>query len=262
MTKKKILVVDDEPDFLKMIHARLEGDGYTVVVAADGEEALRKLKSEKPDVVLLDILMPKLDGLKVLRRIRQADRQLPVYMMTSFSTAERFGTAKKLGAAGFIVKTNDLRQEIRNITSSIHLASKYRSSRRGFTPLDKRSHLTGFTLVELMVSVVLLVGSVSAATFVFGRGIYATTDTELLGQGTALAQERMENLRGTAFASIASEAKAAVSGWTGFSRQVAVSQPSGTNSDFKQVVVTTYWDTPAGEVSTSLTSCVVNVVNN
>ncbi len=247
---KKILVVDDEPDFLKMVRARLEEDGHEVVVAADGEEALRKVKSEKPDVVLLDILMPRMDGLKVLRRIRQADRHLPVYMMTSFSTTERFGLAKKLGAAGFIVKTNDLKREIRNITSSIRLASKYRSPRRGFT------------LVELMVSVVLLVGSVSAATFVFARGIYATTDTELLGQGTALAQERMENLRGTAFASIASEAKAAVSGWTGFSRQVAVSQPAGTNSDFKQVVVTTYWDTPAGEVSTSLTSYVANVVNN
>jgi prepilin-type N-terminal cleavage/methylation domain-containing protein len=250
MVKKKILVVDDEPGFLGVIRSRLEEEGHTVVVAADGEEALRKLKSEKPDVVLLDILMPRMDGLKVLRRIRHADRQLPVYMMTSFSTTERFGTAKKLGAAGFIVKTNDLKREIRNITSSIHLAAKYRPSRRGFT------------LVELMVSMVLLVGSVSAATFVFGRGIYATTDTELLGQGTALAQERMENLRGTAFASIASEAKAAVSGWTGFSRQVAVSQPAGTNTDFKQVVVTTYWDTPAGEVSTSLTSYVANVINN
>ena len=247
---KKILVVDDEPDFLKMIRSRLEEDGHEVIVAADGEEALRKVKSEKPDVVLLDILMPKLDGLKVLRRIRQADRHLPVYMMTSFSTAERFGLANKLNASGFIVKTNDLKREIRNITGSIHLASKYRPSRRGFT------------LLEVMISVVLLVSGVAAATFVFGKGMFASTDTELLEQGVALAQERIENLRGTAFASIASEAKAAVSGWTGFSRQVAVSQPAGTNSDFKQVVVTAYWDTPTGEVSTSLTSYVANVLNN
>ena len=247
---KKILVVDDEPGFLSVIRGRLEEDGYKVITASGGEEALRKVKSEKPDIVLLDILMPKMDGLKALRRIRRVNRQLPVYMMTSFSTVERFGTAKKLGAAGFIVKTNDLKREIRNIASSISLASKYRPGRRGFT------------LVELMIAVLLLVGGIAASTFVFGRSIYATTDAELLEQGVALAQERMENLRGGSFASIANEAKAAVSGWSEFQRQVAVTQPAGTNSDFKQVVVTAYWDTTAGEVSTSLTSYVANVLNN
>ncbi len=126
---KKILVVDDEPGFLDVIRARLEEEGYKVVTAADGEEGLRKVKSEKPDIMLLDILMPKMDGLKVLRRIRRTDRQLPVFMMTSFSTPERFGTAKKLSAAGFIVKTNDLKREIRNITTSVSMASKYRPAR-------------------------------------------------------------------------------------------------------------------------------------
>lgn len=122
--------------------------------------------------------------------------------------------------------------------------------------------MKGFTLVELMIAVLLLTGGIAATTFMFGRSMVATTDAELLEQGTALAQEKMENLRGTAFTSIANEDKAAVSGWSGFSREVAVTQPAGTNSDFKQVVVTSYWDTTAGEVSTSLTSYVANVVNN
>lgn len=122
--------------------------------------------------------------------------------------------------------------------------------------------MKGFTLVELMIAVLLLTGGIASATFMFGRSMYATTDAELLEQGVALAQERTENIRGSSFASIASEAKAAVSGWSGFSREVAVTQPAGTNSDFKQVVVTSYWDTTAGEVSTSLTSYVANVVNN
>ncbi len=120
----------------------------------------------------------------------------------------------------------------------------------------------GFTLVELVAAILLLVGGIASATFVFGRGIYATADTENLEQAVALAQERMESLRGTAFASVVSEAKAAVSGWADFSREVTVSQPTGTNSDLKQAVVTVYWNTNEGEVSTSLTSIIANVANN
>lgn len=128
--------------------------------------------------------------------------------------------------------------------------------------LKMRARARGFTLVEMMIAVLLLVGGVAAATFMFGRGIGATMDTENVDQGVALAQEKMENLRGTAFAAVASEAKAAVSGWTEFSRDVVVSQPAGTNTDFKQVVVTVYWQTTTGEVSTALTSYVANVLNN
>jgi prepilin-type N-terminal cleavage/methylation domain-containing protein len=120
----------------------------------------------------------------------------------------------------------------------------------------------GFTLVEVMIAILLLVGGIAAATFVMGRGMFATTDTENVQQALALAQEKMESIRGTAFASIASESKAAVSGWSGFSREVTVSQPTGTNSDFKQVVVTVYWNTVDGELSTSLTTYVADVANN
>ena len=121
---------------------------------------------------------------------------------------------------------------------------------------------SGFTLIELMIAVVLLVGGIASATFIFTRGIFATTDVEAYEQAVALAQEKLENLRGTAFASVASEAKAAVAGWTGFSREVTVTQPTGTNSDLKQVVVTTYWTPGDTEVSTLLTTYLANVANN
>ena len=124
------------------------------------------------------------------------------------------------------------------------------------------SRPSGFTLLEILLATLLLVGGIAASTFFFGRGIFATTDAEGMEQAVALAQEKMESIRGTTFASIASESKAAISGWTGFSREVAVTQPSGTNSDFKQVVVTVYWNTVDGELSTSLTTYVANVANN
>lgn len=113
-----------------------------------------------------------------------------------------------------------------------------------------------------MIAVLLLTGGIAASAFVMGRGMFAATDMEDFEQGVALAQEKMESIRGTPFASIANESKAAVSSWTGFSREVAVTQPASTNSDFKQVVVTAYWNTVDGELSASLTSYVANVVNN
>ena len=126
---KKVLVVDDEPNFLKLLSTRLRVMGYQVITVSDGKAALEKVRKEKLDAVLLDILMPKLDGLKTLREIRKTHKQLPVYFLTAFSNERRFEAARKLGASGFIVKTDDLGQAIRNITSSLSLASKYRPAR-------------------------------------------------------------------------------------------------------------------------------------
>jgi DNA-binding NtrC family response regulator len=125
MEKKKILVVDDEPDFLEVITTRLQASNYDVITASNGEDAFKKIKNDKPDVVLLDILMPGIDGLELLRKIRKVDNALPVYMITAFSTEERFKMANKFGASGFIVKTNDLGKEIDNINTALNMAGKY-----------------------------------------------------------------------------------------------------------------------------------------
>lgn len=237
-------MVDDEPDFLRMVRVRLEFLGYQVETARVGGEALTAIRRGKPHAVLLDIRMAGMDGLEVLKRIRRMDKKLPVFMLTAHATEEMFGKARKLGASGFIPKSADL---VRALPGALRLAPRYRK---------------GFTLIEVMIATVLLVGGIAAATFVFSRGMFATTDAEGMEQGIALAQERMENLRATAFGSIASESKAAVSGWSGFSRQVDVSQPAGTNGNFKQVMVTVYWNTVGGELSTSLTTYVANVANS
>lgn len=129
MGKKKILVVDDEVDFLEVIRVRLESNGYDVITALNGEAALKKIKDEKPDAVLLDILMPGLDGLEVLRRIRKVDEDLPVYIITAFSTEERFKMANKFGASGFIVKTDDLSKQIKGISSVLDMSGRYRGKK-------------------------------------------------------------------------------------------------------------------------------------
>ena len=119
MKKKKILVVDDEVDFQKVIKMRLEANNYDVVIAGGGKEALEKIKSQKPDAVLLDILMPEIGGIDVLTKIRQTDKNLPVFMVTAFSNEERFASANKLNATGFISKTSDLKTEIEKIKAII-----------------------------------------------------------------------------------------------------------------------------------------------
>jgi len=124
--KKKILIVDDEIDFLGIMRARLEANDYDVITAQNGKEAIRKVKKEKPDAVLLDVLMPEMDGLDVLKKIRKTNKSLPVFIITAFSNEERFKLANKFSASGFIVKTDDLQAEVNNITAALNLSGKYK----------------------------------------------------------------------------------------------------------------------------------------
>ena len=126
MGRKKILVVDDEVEFLDMIKLRLEANDYEVVTATNGKDALEALKKHKPDAVLLDVLMPGMNGLEVLKRIRSEDKDLPVFIITAFSSEERFELANRFNASGFIVKTDDLKKEVDNITGIIRIADKFK----------------------------------------------------------------------------------------------------------------------------------------
>ncbi len=81
----KIMVVDDEPDLLEVVKLILESDGYQVVTAGSGQEALDRLEKEKPELVLLDIIMPKMDGWEVFSRIKSNPKttDIPVIMLTA-----------------------------------------------------------------------------------------------------------------------------------------------------------------------------------
>ena len=126
MAKKKVLIVDDEIEFLEMMRMRLEANNYDVISSINGEDALEKVKKDKPDAVLLDILMPGIDGINVLKQIRKENEKLPVFIITAFSNEERFKLANKFNASGFILKTNDLQSEIQNITTALNISDRYK----------------------------------------------------------------------------------------------------------------------------------------
>jgi two-component system, OmpR family, alkaline phosphatase synthesis response regulator PhoP len=83
--QKKILVVDDERHIVRLIQVNLERAGYKIAVAFDGKEALKKVEAEKPDLVVLDVMMPYMDGFEVLKRLQAnpATRGIPVVMLTA-----------------------------------------------------------------------------------------------------------------------------------------------------------------------------------
>lgn len=104
MTKKAtILAVDDEPHVLKLVKANLESSGYRVLTAEDGEKALHMVESEVPDVVILDLMLPKLDGYAVCRRIREFST-VPVIMLTARSAEVDLVHGFEVGADDYLTK--------------------------------------------------------------------------------------------------------------------------------------------------------------
>lgn len=104
--RRRILVVDDHPDNIMVLRARLEARGYDVVTAEDGEQALDQVYHASPDLVLLDVMMPKLDGFEVVRRIK-SDPELPfipVIMQTALDTTESMVQGVDAGADDYISK--------------------------------------------------------------------------------------------------------------------------------------------------------------
>ena len=103
---KKILVVDDEENIRLLYQEELEEDGYTVDVAAHGQEALEKLNTFQPDLVTLDIRMPGMDGVETLRKIREVQRDLPVILCSAYGEHKRDLTTWASDA--YVIKTSDL----------------------------------------------------------------------------------------------------------------------------------------------------------
>ncbi|MGH7408295.1 MAG: response regulator [Candidatus Methylomirabilales bacterium] len=105
----KVLVVDDTPEAVELLVEFLSSKGYEVLTATSGEEALRRVKEDRPHLVLLDIHMPKMDGMEVLRRIREIDPEMGVIMATAVNEEDVGRKALEMGAFDYIVKPLDLK---------------------------------------------------------------------------------------------------------------------------------------------------------
>ncbi|MGH7409195.1 MAG: response regulator [Candidatus Methylomirabilales bacterium] len=105
----QVLVVDDEPAAAELLVEFLSSKGYEVLTATSGEEALRRVKEDRPHLVLLDVRMPKMDGMEVLRRIREIDTEMGVIMVTAVNEEDVGRKALELGAFDYIVKPLDLK---------------------------------------------------------------------------------------------------------------------------------------------------------
>lgn len=99
-----ILIVDDEPSNRNILSQELSHKGYSVLVASDGREALRKVEACRPDLIILDYMMPDLSGLEVLKELRKRENDTPVVMITAYGTMERAVEAMKEGAYDFITR--------------------------------------------------------------------------------------------------------------------------------------------------------------
>ncbi|MGQ9645609.1 MAG: response regulator transcription factor [Thermodesulfobacteriota bacterium] len=110
MEKKKILVVDDQVDLVRTIQFALELEGYEVLISHNGEEALNQVRKENPDLILLDIMLPKMDGYKVCRLLKfdEQYRHIPILMLTARTQEKDKLLGVETGADEYITKPFDI----------------------------------------------------------------------------------------------------------------------------------------------------------
>lgn len=123
MEKKKILLVDDSSTTLMMEKMILSQDVYDLVTASDGEEALVKATEEQPDLILLDVVMPKMDGFEACRRLREQDatREIPVIMVTTRGEAQNVEQGYALGCNDYVTKpinSLELMTKVKNLLAA------------------------------------------------------------------------------------------------------------------------------------------------
>lgn len=170
--KEKILVVDDELNIRRILETRLSSVGYDVITAADGEEAILMYKKENPKLIILDIMMPKLDGYGVCQEIRR-ESDIPILMLTALGDVTDRITGLELGADDYMVKPfspKELEARIRAILRRLDKLPSYSQSsssgilsmggikidtnRRQVYKHNEKIRLTGmeFSLLELLIS--------------------------------------------------------------------------------------------------------------
>lgn len=116
----KMLVVDDEPEICEFLQSFFEERDFKVLTALSGEEALRVIEKERPEIILLDIKMPGIDGIEVLKRVKEKHAGIRVIMVTALETSEKIEKALKSGADNYITKPLSLEYLEKDVRSKIN----------------------------------------------------------------------------------------------------------------------------------------------
>jgi DNA-binding response OmpR family regulator len=119
----KILVVDDEDDVVRLLEFRLSKEGFEVISCGDGQTAVTLTEQHKPDLVILDIMMPLMDGMEVLRQIRsrRATSKIPVIMLTAKTSSVAVDEARQLWVSDYIMKPFDPEKLVEKVRKALKL---------------------------------------------------------------------------------------------------------------------------------------------
>ena len=122
-SKPRVLIVDDEPDLLSVLHFGLEVEGFDVLEASDGEQGLNMAREHTPDLIVLDLMLPRMDGYKVCRALKfdERYRRIPVFILSARSGETDRRLALDLGADAFITKPYDMKDLVSRIRNRLNL---------------------------------------------------------------------------------------------------------------------------------------------
>jgi DNA-binding response OmpR family regulator len=137
LRKYRILVVDDERRMVGFIRLNLEQDGFEVIEAYNGTQALDRLRDSLPDLILLDVMMPDIDGFEVLRTIREIN-QVPVIMLTAKSEEDDKVKGLELGADDYVTKPFSPRELVSRVKAVLRRGATYEEGDEGIIEVDER----------------------------------------------------------------------------------------------------------------------------
>lgn len=128
--KPRILIVDDEADLVSVLRMGLEIEGFDVISAADGEDGLRRAQNDRPDLMVLDLMLPKMDGYKVCRALKFDERfkSMPVFILSARSGEQDRRLALDMGADAFVTKPYDMAELVSRIRHKLETLNRSRAA--------------------------------------------------------------------------------------------------------------------------------------
>ncbi len=146
----KVIIIEDEVTLVRNLAEKLRGDGFNVITAADGEDGLDKIRSERPDLIILDIMLPRLDGLSICRIVRHdaSTAHIPIIMLTARGTEVDKIVGLESGADDYIVKPFSLGEFLARVRAVMRRAPGHPVPQDELVATDLRLSLTGRRLFK------------------------------------------------------------------------------------------------------------------